>query len=74
MEWSMEWTDGIEYQLTKIARTHHRGRGEVVTGVSTITSTIIVQETSLQVAYSQVAQADLSESCPRFNSDAPGQT
>jgi len=26
----MEWTDGMEYQLTKIAKTHHRGRGEVV--------------------------------------------
>jgi len=26
----MEWTDGMEYQLTKIAKTHHRGRSEVV--------------------------------------------
>jgi len=26
----MEWADGMEYQLTKIAKTHHRGRGEVV--------------------------------------------
>jgi len=27
----MEWTDGMEYQLTKIVKTHHCGRGEVVT-------------------------------------------
>ena len=26
----MEWTDGMEYQLTKIAKSHHRGHGEVV--------------------------------------------
>ena len=26
----MELTDGMEYQLTKIAKTHHHGRGEVV--------------------------------------------
>ena len=26
----MEWTDGVEYQLTKIAKTHYCGRGEVV--------------------------------------------
>jgi len=25
MEWTMEWTDGMEYQLTKIAKTHHCG-------------------------------------------------
>ena len=29
----MEWTDGMEYQLTKIAKTHYRGRGEVVSTV-----------------------------------------
>ena len=29
----MEWTDGIEYQLTKIAETHYCGRGEVVSTV-----------------------------------------
>jgi len=29
----MEWTDGMEYQLTKIAKTHHCGRGEVVSAV-----------------------------------------
>jgi len=29
MEWTMEWTDGMEYQLTKIAKTHYCGR-EVV--------------------------------------------
>ena len=22
MEWTMEWTDGMEYQLTQIAKTH----------------------------------------------------
>jgi len=22
MEWTMEWTDGMEFQLTKIAKTH----------------------------------------------------
>jgi len=22
MEWTREWTDGMEYQLTKIAKTH----------------------------------------------------
>jgi len=38
----MEWTDGMEYQLTKIAKTLHCGRGEVVSAVSTITSTITV--------------------------------
>jgi len=71
----MEWTDGMEYQLTKIAETHHRGRGEVVSAVSTIASTITVRETTaLLVAYSQVVQADPSESCPRFDSDEPGQT
>ena len=71
----MEWTDGMEYQLIKIAKTHHCGRGEVVSVVSTIASTITVRETTaLLVAYSQVAQADPSESCPRFDSDEPGQT
>ena len=29
----MEWTDGMEYQLTKIAKTHYRGRGEVISTV-----------------------------------------
>ena len=29
----MEWTYGMEYQLTKIAKTHYRGRGEVVSTV-----------------------------------------
>ena len=62
----MEWTDGMEYQLTKIAKvTIVGGHGEVVSAVSTITSTITVREiTALLVAYSQVAQADPSESCP----------
>jgi len=64
----MEWTDGMEYQLTKIAKTHHCGRGEVVSAVSTIASTITVRETTaLLVAYSQVAQADPSESCNSFD-------
>ena len=68
----MEWTDGMEYQLTKIAKTHHLGCGEVVSAVSTIASTITVRETTaLLVAYSQVAQADPSESSPRFDSDEP---
>ena len=72
----MEWTDGMEYQLTKIAKvTIVGGHGEVVSAVSTITSTITVREvTALLVAYSQVAQADPSESCPRFDSNEPGQT
>jgi len=26
----MEWTDGMEYQLIKIARTHHGCHGKVV--------------------------------------------
>jgi len=38
----MECTDGLEYQLIKIAKTHHCGCGEVVSAVSTITSTITV--------------------------------
>ena len=64
----MEWTDGMEYQLIKIAKTHYRGCGEVVSAVSTISLTITVWETTkLLVAYSQVAQADPSESCPRFD-------
>ena len=29
----MEWTDGMEYQLIKIAKTHRCGRGEVVSAV-----------------------------------------
>jgi len=29
----MEWTDGMEYQLTKIAKTLYCGRGEVVSTV-----------------------------------------
>ena len=29
----MEWTDGMEYQLTKIAKTHYRSRGKVVSTV-----------------------------------------
>jgi len=29
----MEWTDGMEYQLTKIAKTHYHGCGEVVSTV-----------------------------------------
>ena len=33
----MEWTDGMEYQLTKIAKTHYRGHGEVVSTVLAIT-------------------------------------
>ena len=71
----MEWTDGMEYRLIKISKAHHRGRAEVVSAVSTIASTITVQETTaLLVAYSQVVQADPSESCPKFDSDEPGQT
>ena len=71
----MKWTDGMEYQLIKIAKTHHRGNGEVVSAVSTIASNSTVRETAaLLVAYLQVAQADPSESCPRFDSDEPGQT
>jgi len=62
----------MEYWLIKTAKTHHHGRGEVVSAVSTIASTITVQETTaLLVAYSQVAQADPSESCPRLDSDEP---
>ena len=54
----MEWTYGMEYRLIKIAKTHHRGRGEVVSAVSTIALAITVQETTaLLVAYSQVVQA-----------------
>ena len=33
MEWTMEWTDGMEYQLTKTAKTHYCGRGEVLSTV-----------------------------------------
>ena len=33
MEWTMEWTDGMEYQLTKIAKTHYCGRSKVVSTV-----------------------------------------
>jgi len=65
----------MEYQLIKIAKTHHRGRGEVVSALPTIASTIKVRETTAQlVAYLQVEQADPSESCPRFDLDEPGQT
>jgi len=32
----MKWTDGMEYQLIKIAKTHHGGHGEVVSAVSII--------------------------------------
>ena len=32
----MKWTDVMEYQLTKIAKTHYRGRGEVVNTVLTL--------------------------------------
>jgi len=75
MELTMEWIDGMEYiSANQIAKTHHRGRGEVASAISTITSTITVPETTAPlVAYSQVAQADPSESCPRFDSDEPGQ-
>jgi len=75
MEWTMEWTDGMEHQLIKIAKTHHHCRSEVVSAVLTIASTITVRETTaLLVAYLQVVQADPSESCPRFDSDELGQT
>jgi len=79
MEWTMEWTDGMDrwngISANQIAETHHRGRGEVVSAVSTIASTITVRETTaLLVPYLQVAQADPSESCPRFDSHEPGQT
>jgi len=60
----------MEYQLIKIAQTHHCGCGEVVSAVSTIASTITVWETTkLLVAY---LQADPSESCPRFDLDESG--
>ena len=67
----MEWTDRMGYQLTKIAKTHHHGRGEVVSAVSTILQlyTTVRETTTLLVAYSQVVQADLSESSPRSDSD-----
>jgi len=39
----------MEYQLIKIAKTHHRGRGEVVSALPTIASTIKVQETTAQL-------------------------
>jgi len=42
MEWTMEWTDGTEYQQTKTAKTHHRGHGEAASALSTIASTIKV--------------------------------
>ena len=29
----MEWTDGMEYQLAKIAKTHYCGHGKVVSTV-----------------------------------------
>ena len=29
----MEWTDGMEYLLTKFAKTHHHGCGKVVCAV-----------------------------------------
>jgi len=45
MDGLMEWTDGMEYQPIKLVKTRHRGHGEVVSAVSTITSTIIVRET-----------------------------
>ena len=32
----MEWTDGMEYWLIKIAKTLHHGHDEVVSAVSTI--------------------------------------
>ena len=44
----MEWTDGMEYQLTKIAKTHYRGRGEVVSTVlPLLTSTGLLCLTSM---------------------------
>jgi len=36
----MEWTDGMEYQLTKIAKTHYHGCGEVVSAVSPLLASI----------------------------------
>ena len=33
MEWTMEWTDGMDYQPTKIGKTHCRGCGKVVSTV-----------------------------------------
>ena len=36
----MEWTDGMEYQLTKIDKTLHCGRGEVVSAVSPLLASI----------------------------------
>jgi len=39
----MEWTDGMEYQLTKITKTHYGGRGEVVGAVSLLLASTISQ-------------------------------
>ena len=35
----MEWTDGMEYELTKIAKTHHCGQGEVLSAVLPLLAT-----------------------------------
>jgi len=29
LRWTMEWTDGMEYQLTKIAKTHYCGMAKL---------------------------------------------
>ena len=39
----MEWTDGMEYQLTKICKTYHHGCGEVVNAVSLLLASTISQ-------------------------------
>jgi len=39
----MEWTDGMEYQLTKICKTHHCGCGKVVNAVSPLLISTISQ-------------------------------
>jgi len=50
----MEWTDGMEYQLTKIAKTHYLGRGEVISAVSPLlTSTGLLCLASVFYPHSQ---------------------
>jgi len=39
----MERTDGMEYQLTKICKTHHHGCGKVVNAVSPLLASTISQ-------------------------------
>jgi len=39
----MEWTDGMEYQLTKICKTRHRSCGKVVNALSPLLASTISQ-------------------------------